>query len=146
MFARRDPDAAIALLSPPLVRGTVVERQEAFAALGELKRSEADSLLARWLDRLLKGEVPVEAELDLVEAAAKRKAVAVRSRLKRYEELRKKGDGLAPHRAALAGGDAENGKRIFFTRAEVSCLRCHQSVGHPAGSGEVRTATRQRME
>jgi quinoprotein glucose dehydrogenase len=35
----------------------------------------------------------------------------------------------------MHGGDADNGKRIFFERSEVSCLRCHkvQGVGGEVG-------------
>src|SRR5690606_27420530 len=47
------------------------------------------------------------------------------------------GDGspLAPYRFTLAGGDAEAGRKIFFEREDVACVRCHQS-GLEAG-GEV---------
>lgn len=37
-------------------------------------------------------------------------------------------------RETLVGGDAENGARIFFERAEVSCVRCHKVRGR---GGEV---------
>jgi quinoprotein glucose dehydrogenase len=132
VFARQDPSRAVALVAPALLRGQTVERQEALAVLGEVKRPEADRLLANWLDRLLQGDVPAEIRLDLLEAAGKRKAPEVKDRLARYEAARPKGDAMATYREALAGGDAEAGRRIFYEKAEVSCLRCHKAGG-PGG-------------
>ena len=52
----------------------------------------------------------------------------------RYEAAKPKGDELAPYREALVGGDADNGRRIFFYKQETSCLRCHKVNGE---GGEV---------
>jgi quinoprotein glucose dehydrogenase len=49
-----------------------------------------------------------------------------KEKLARFEASRPKGDHLASYRETLAGGDVEAGRRIFFTRAEVSCMRCHK--------------------
>ena len=57
-----------------------------------------------------------------------------RSAYSAYEAARPKGDELAPYREALFGGDAENGRHIFFYKSEVSCLRCHKVNGE---GGEV---------
>jgi len=35
-------------------------------------------------------------------------------------------DPLAAYRMALAGGDAERGRKLFFERSELSCVRCHK--------------------
>jgi quinoprotein glucose dehydrogenase len=132
--AQLEPDRAVAELGPVLERGAAVERQAALDVLGGLKDPAADRLLANWLDRLLRGDVPAEFRLDLLEAAGRRADRAVRQRLARYEAARPKGDKLAPYREALAGGDAEAGQRVFFYKAEVSCLRCHKIRGE---GGEV---------
>ena len=63
----------------------------------------------------------------------------MRSRLEQYEASKPKNDPLAPYRETLAGGNARRGRRIFLTKAEVSCLRCHKVPGlngKPSG-GEV---------
>jgi quinoprotein glucose dehydrogenase len=91
-------------------------------------------LLAKELDQLLDKKQPPEVALDLLEAAGKHSAKEVNDRLARYEAARPKGDELAPYREALAGGDAENGRRIFFYKQETSCLRCHKVNGE---GGEV---------
>ena len=42
---------------------------------------------------------------------------------------------LAKFRETMFGGDAEKGKKLFFERAEVSCLRCHKVNGTGGGVG-----------
>jgi quinoprotein glucose dehydrogenase len=133
-LAATRPELALTGLAKVLEQGGVLERQGAFAILAEMKGADADALLLRWLDRLLARQVPAEVELDLLEAAGHRSAAAIKARLARYEALHPKKDPLAAYRAALVGGDAEAGRRIFFNKAEVSCLRCHKIKGD---GGEV---------
>jgi quinoprotein glucose dehydrogenase len=94
----------------------------------------ADAALSGWLDRLLAGEVPPEIQLDLIEAAHRRRAPDIQRKLARYEAARSQGDPLAPYREALAGGDTKSGRQIFFQKADVSCVRCHKVGGQ---GGEV---------
>ena len=72
--------------------------------------------------------------LDLLEAAAKRSAAVVKQKLSDYEASKPKDDPLAEYRETLYGGDAAEGKRIFFERPEASCVRCHKINGE---GGEV---------
>jgi quinoprotein glucose dehydrogenase len=134
IFAELEPAQTVKALEPVLENGATAERQAALDILGESKQPGADALLARWLDRLRRGEVPAEIRLDLLEAAARRPTKEVKDRLARYESARPKGDKLAPYREALAGGDAENGRRVFLYKTEVACLRCHKVNGE---GGEV---------
>jgi quinoprotein glucose dehydrogenase len=133
LLAIRKPDAAIASLEKALKEGTILEKQQAFEVLGNLKNPAADKVLAGWLDRLLAGEVPAEARLDLIEASEKRPALA--DKLARYESARPKEEAFGRWRDTLVGGDVENGRRLFLYRSELSCLRCHKVGGE--GVGEV---------
>ena len=36
---------------------------------------------------------------------------------------------MSAYREALFGGDADAGRKIFFEKSEVSCLRCHKING-----------------
>jgi quinoprotein glucose dehydrogenase len=132
--AHLEPDGAVAVLTPVLESGSTPERQAALDVLGGLNDPAADRLLGQWLDRLVGGKVPPEVRLDLLEAAQRRHARTIRDRLARYEASRVKGDKLAPYREALAGGDAEAGRHVFFYKTEASCLRCHKIGGE---GGEV---------
>jgi quinoprotein glucose dehydrogenase len=134
LLARARPTDAAAVLKRTLHEEGVPDQQGAYAILGEMDCPESDALLAAALERLLKGELRPEVHLDVLQAAAKHSADAVRERLDRFEAARAKGDHLAGYREALAGGDAAAGRRIFTTRAEVSCLRCHKVNGE---GGEV---------
>ena len=92
-------------------------------------------MLETWLDRLLAKEVPAEVQLDLLVAAAKHPVAGILRKLKQHESNRDPKDHLAKWRESLDGGDADKGKRIFFERTEVSCLRCHkvQGIGGEVG-------------
>jgi quinoprotein glucose dehydrogenase len=129
MQARHEPARALPGLEQALARGTTVERQAALAALGQLPLPAADTVLSTWLDRLLAGKAPPELQLDLLQAAAQRHAPVVREKLAQFEKARSGKDHLATYRETLFGGDAEAGRRIFFERADVSCVRCHKVQG-----------------
>ncbi len=97
-----------------------------------MKGKDADAVLGTMLDRLLAGKVPPEVQLDLLAAAQKRSAPAIKTKLAEFEARRSKTDHLAAYREALVGGDADRGKTIFFENQEVACLRCHK-VGNDGG-------------
>jgi quinoprotein glucose dehydrogenase len=134
LLASARPEEALAQLNRVLEDGLTIERQAAFAVLGEMKGERAEAELVKWLDRLLAGQVPPEARLDLLEAAGRHPTPAVKERLRRYEAMGSPNDPLSPYRDAVVGGDAEAGRRIFHEKAEVSCLRCHKVRGN---GGEV---------
>ncbi len=134
LLARKDPAAALPMLEKAVDSGEIVERQEAYAVLGDLKAQGVDDLLAKQMDKLLEKKLAPEVTLDLLEAAGRRPAKDVKERLARYESARPKGDALAAYREAEFGGDAENGRRIFFYKNETTCLRCHKVNGE---GGEV---------
>lgn len=134
ILAQVRPDDAIAVLAKALTTGTVIDQQGAFRTLATIKGPKADTVLADWLDRLLAGKVALPVQLDLLEAAQAHSQENIKRRLASFEAARPKTDPLAPYRETLAGGDAEAGRRIFFTKAAVSCTRCHKVNG---SGGEV---------
>ena len=133
LLAKLDPADAVGVLESSLNAGSLAERQGALTILGELKRPEADAMLARRLDDLLVGKAPADVQLELIEAAGKRSDPVVKEKLSRYETSRPADDPVARYREALAGGDAERGRKIFTAKAEVECVRCHRVR---AGTGE----------
>jgi quinoprotein glucose dehydrogenase len=140
---RREATRLQALLKPsdstgPLARtletGTVGEKQAAFETLGTLQDAGADQILVQWLDKLIAGRVPKEMQLDLIQAAGKRPIDAVKRKLASYEASKPKDDPMAEFRETLFGGDAAEGRKVFFERAEAQCMRCHKIKGE---GGEV---------
>jgi quinoprotein glucose dehydrogenase len=131
--ALRKPEEAVRLLQPVLEKGDIIEKQVAFTTLGAVKTAEADQVLGQWLGKLAEGAVPAEVRLDLLEAAGARPGL--KQQLADYEAAKPKTDHLAKWRETLAGGNGERGKRIFLTKSEVSCLRCHKAGGEGGDVG-----------
>ena len=125
---------AAAPLLALLAKGTIGEQQNAIVTLGGLPGAEADNALAGLVNDLAGGKLAPELMLEVLEAAEKRTADSVKAGLEKYKALRKPDDLLWSHRAALAGGNAESGRKIFLEKVEASCARCHK-VG--ADGGEV---------
>ena len=130
--AELNPQDAAGQLAAKLTAGSMAEQQSAYVSLGELKSEAADAILAEALDKLMRREIAPEATLDLVEAAAKRSATAVKSRLSAYQAWKLPQDHLTPYREALVGGNAARGRKIFYENASVACTRCHQ-IGTDGG-------------
>jgi quinoprotein glucose dehydrogenase len=125
------PDA-VAKLNAILADASPADQQAVFSALPLVGGQAADTILAHWMDQLIAGKAPAASMLDLLEAAARSKSPMVTAKVRQYDALRKKEDTLSPWRECLEGGDAAAGKRIFFEKQEVSCVRCHM-IGKEGG-------------
>ncbi len=132
--ARLKPSDATVKLRTTLESGTVGEKQSAFAALATVPGATADQIISQWLDKLIAKQVPAEVQLDLIAAAQQRQSQEVKDKLTKFERARPAEDDLRAYRECLQGGNAEEGKKIFLERAEVSCVRCHKAGGE---GGEV---------
>jgi len=133
VLARISPERAIPALAKVVEVGPVPEQQKALEVLGASDRPEADAILAKALDR--QAASPTGAiELELLEAASKRKSPEVLARLDRMEQARPKAGPIAEYRAMLEGGDADRGRKIYSDNAAVYCVRCHKVKGE---GGEV---------
>ncbi|HZV07900.1 MAG TPA: PVC-type heme-binding CxxCH protein [Gemmataceae bacterium] len=148
LLSRSHSDEALAELSRVLANGSIIERQQAFAILGDMQAPRAEAELAKWLDKLLAGEVAPETRLDLLDAAARHPTAVIKEKVQRYETTANKNDPLNLYRDVLVGGDAESGRRIFLGKAEVSCLRCHkvQGVGGEVGPDLTGIGSRQKRD
>jgi quinoprotein glucose dehydrogenase len=98
--------------------------QAAYATLAQIKGEAADNAIMRGLDQLCSGKLRPELQLDLLEAAAKRSSTNVQAAVAKYEASQPN-DEFKGYRAVFAGGDLEEGKKIFIERAGVECMRCH---------------------
>ena len=111
----------------------MVERQ-APRVLARLQAPTADELLESWLDRMLAKKAPEEIQLDIILAARDSKNPNMSEKLNRFEGARDPKNPTEVYRESMIGGDAESGRKIFFEKSEVSCLRCHKIAGN---GGEV---------
>src|SRR5262249_36216581 len=99
------------------------------STLGGVNVTWAQQMLAAQLDKLIAGKLPGEDELELLEATEKSTNDAVKAKRKQFDDARPKNDQLASYHESLLGGDAAVGKKIFFERQDVSCVRCHKIAG-----------------
>ena len=131
------PAGAIAQITRVLESGSVGEKQSALGTLGNMKEKEVSDLLDQWVDRLVAGQVPAELQLDVLEAASKRETPELKAKLQAFESKFTKQDELGTHRLALTGGSIDEGRKIFFERAEAQCARCHKIEGQGSEGGMV---------
>ena len=120
---------AVQTLAKVLDDGAIVERQGALALLANLRTPAADDVLEHWLDLMLAKKAPPEIALDIILAVRDCKKPSVNTKLAAYEAGRDKKNLTDAYREAMVGGDAEAGRKIFFEKSEVSCLRCHKING-----------------
>ncbi len=126
--------AAIASLEKTIETATIGEKQAAFINLGDIQDPGADTFIAQWLGKLTAGEAPPELGLEIVQTATGREADNVKTALAAYQA--KKGNSpVAKFQESLFGGNANNGRKIFFEKPEASCLRCHKVKGEGGEAG-----------
>jgi len=151
LAAAGNPTTAVPLLERILATEKDTRLQQAtITALGDLPGPVADAVLSAQLALLADKKLSPELHLELLEAAAKRPALAAQvgqaSRLSSIVSApapavgpsAKDKDGksggtpdlLGAYRPALAGGDAAEGKRVFNEHAGAQCLRCHAVRGN----------------
>lgn len=143
--AEIDPPAALKRVKEQLVSNEPARQRAALGALGILPSQEADDILVGWLDRLSARQIPAALELDVLDAAGKRSSREVLDRVQRFERARPKDDQLAPFHECLEGGDAAEGRKLFYERAETFCSRCHQINGDGGEAGPKLTGVGSRQ-
>lgn len=134
ILAATRPEQAIRRLEARIAAGPIAERQGTLRTLGTLASPAADGLISAWLDRLIEGQVPPEIQLDLLEASRRRDRAEIRRKLSAYESAKPKDNAVARYSETLMGGDAAAGRKVFFQKLEVACVRCHKIDGQ---GGEV---------
>lgn len=132
LLGKTDPVAAAKALESALAQGTAEDARAAFVELAALAGAEADRIVAEQLAALTAGKVPAIAKLELLEAAAKREAPAVKEALAKYEAALPKDDVVAKFAACLEGGDKEAGRKLYNEHPVAACKRCHM-INHSGG-------------
>ncbi len=134
--SKLSPEAAVPVLENLLAHGSIAERRAAFESLAELRHPGADRLLAEQLRALAAGEVPIAAQIELLEAAGKHESPEIKQLLAAREAaLAANPDPLAPYEVALAGGRSRAGMRVFNQHPVMTCQRCHLVDGQGGEAG-----------
>ena len=132
--AAKQPGEGIELFARLLGRSGEREtsaKQSVIAALGEMTDADSLKFLSGLLEGVENGEGPDELSLDIVLAAEARGDSELRSRLKEFRgKLAANADPSMNYILSTHGGDEEAGKKVFFGKTEVSCVRCHRIDGN----------------
>lgn len=122
-------DDAVSLLAGAVTSSSTHERQNALALLGKIGDDASARVVSQALEKLLAGAVPADTRLDVIEAARQFQSPTLRQKIDEYQASLASEDPTAAFRDSLVGGSEERGRRIFFEKAEVSCVRCHRVDG-----------------
>lgn len=114
------------------------ERQAAWDLLqreSKLDSSLVASIIDAELGTILGGKLPIDTQLNALEAALAKGSSSTKDKVTAYTETRDKQIESSPKTAyadCLEGGDINAGRELFFTRSSLSCVRCHK-VGETGG-------------
>ena len=125
----------VSLLSNVIDTRTTEEKQAALITLGSLRSENAVKVLDTLLTRMSDGKLSGEIHLELSEAID---SVGVDSLKARYAEITSKlaPDSLAAaYNSALAGGDIDKGRNLFFRDQAAQCMRCHSYNDYGGNAG-----------
>lgn len=123
-------------------------QQAAIASLARDTTPEAMDLTGKLMTQLLSGELSDALSLDVIELVEERGTPAIQKMATDYKANLALKSPFEEFALTLKGGDVEAGKRIFFEREEVACLRCHKIEGNGGEVGPVLDglASRQSMD
>jgi quinoprotein glucose dehydrogenase len=127
-----EPNGVVALTAILQGKSPIGDQQAAIDGLAPCADPQADALLGQWMQKLVAGQSSPEVQLELLEAAGKRKDPKIAELAKQFESKRDPKDPLAEFKETLVGGTPENGRRTFAENVAVSCIRCH-SVNNEGG-------------
>lgn len=126
LLAKLDPTNAISAIENALESQDSGERQAAWDALAKIDTEPAKKLIEGGLRSYIAGSLPADVWLNVIEAAEGRVSSDDIAKLNDFETKSASTDPLAQYRDCAEGGDIDAGKKLFFTKTELSCVRCHK--------------------
>lgn len=134
-LVKMDRSSAASAVEKAISSKAAGERQAAWDLIASLEDSAAQTLLGKYSERLFSGELPKDTWLNAAEAVAAKGTAAMKQALETREkkfEAQAASDPKALYSDCVEGGDVETGRELFFTRSNLSCVRCHK-VGETGG-------------
>ncbi|HEX5176196.1 MAG TPA: HEAT repeat domain-containing protein, partial [Chthoniobacteraceae bacterium] len=136
LLGKLEPERAAQQLVAAYPESELPEKKAILLALGGLDSAAGGQALISFLDDLRAGKIAPALQLELLEAAARRKKKPeVAAKLVAYESALPANDPLARFRVALEGGDREAGEKLFKEHAVAQCFRCHRVKGTGGEAG-----------
>jgi putative heme-binding domain-containing protein len=128
-------DLMVSLLSDVINTKTPEEKQAALLTLGRLPVENSKKIFQSLLQQMANGKLSSEIYLELADAIDSTRSPELISRYKQISSVRSADDLTNAYAGSLLGGDADRGRRIFFSHESAQCLRCHSydDMGGNAG-------------
>ena len=79
-----------------------------------------------------RGELQTDMQLEVFEAAESSANPDVKRAIENYKQSFDDDHPVTQYAMTLEGGDAEQGRRLFYERTSLSCVRCHK-IGDTGG-------------
>lgn len=127
-----EPSQAVSKLSQRIDSSDLYERQSAWDTIALLPKEASKSLLEKGVRSLLEGKLPKDTWLNVMEAATSKIDDKQADELAAFRKSLAAQDPLGNFLHVLDGGDAKAGAQLFYTRSELSCVRCHR-IGNRGG-------------
>jgi len=127
-----EPSQAVSKLSQRIDSSDLHERQSAWDTIALLPKEASKSLLEKGVRSLLEGKLPKDTWLNVMEAATSKIDDKQADELAVFRKSLAAQDPLGNFLHVLDGGDAKAGAQLFYTRSELSCVRCHR-IGNRGG-------------
>ena len=136
LIVKSEPDVGLELLTMSLENSegdenltgdALVEKQMALSTLGNLEDEASAKVLEKVMSSLADGKLSKALRLDAVIAAEKRESDSLKTLLDQHlQSLTASGIATDSFADTLYGGNSDAGKKVFYEKTEVSCVRCHQ--------------------
>ena len=129
-LGKTSPNDAFTVATKILASGQPADQQLAVALLGTLNHPKVADVLLQMMKDINKQAPAIQ--LDIIEASKKLGGAEMEKALASYEAGLSKEDPLAAFKITLTGGNADNGRNIFFKSGTANCVQCHK-VGDRGG-------------
>ncbi len=126
LIAKLDEVAALPAIEKAIGSKDTGERQAAWDAVAKIDSDAAKKLIESGLRSYIAGTLSPELWLNVIEAAEGRVSADEVTKLTEFETQAAANDPLAQYRDCILGGDIDSGKKLFYTKTELSCVRCHK--------------------
>lgn len=113
------------LLADVVERQTVEERQAALLSLAKVQVDAVRPVLDGLLDKLDKGTLLPEIELELYETLEALDDDSLNAKYEQIVNSYSEDQVLASYYGSMYGGDVSRGRRIFFQHPTGQCIKCH---------------------
>lgn len=124
LMAKIDRPVATKAVVKALRDGAILEKQAGLQTVSDWSVDEAQPIIDLAFELKLGGKLPLESELELRESL---EALGNSDWLATYTSMRAAEIKTGGYKNAewLLGGDPDLGRKVFFEKTEVSCVRCH---------------------